>query len=267
MSLIYTATVLTVLLRHYGASDKVIGLISAIGITLGVWQDWLASVFPKEIRGRAMGISFFFSSAAGFAAALIAGKLINMFPGTKIYGILFIAAGFCILPFVAVYYMSDNGGGLTSGSIVSAGAAQTAGMALGNILLGKLGDKHGRRAGTIFGVVMQILALLMLIFSKGVVSCYAAYFVIGLSISASIISHTNMLFETCPHDNRLAHITVGSLMMSAGSIGFPLLSGFFAATWGLQRLFIVSLIVSLAAMLWFLVRLKEPRNILKSVSS
>ena len=165
MSLIYTATVLTVLLRHYGASDKVIGLISAIetgtivlpqvigllifrsmkkrkrhlilwhlivmapflflmgflileenhfshefmkvfllllfacfntaiGITLGVWQDWLASVFPKEIRGRAMGISFFFSSAAGFAAALIAGKLINMFPGTKIYGILFIAAGF-----------------------------------------------------------------------------------------------------------------------------------------------------------------------------
>lgn len=291
-----------------------------IGVLLSVWLDWLASLFSFDRRGTAMGFSFGVSALISAASALVAGRLIENYPGTTVYGWLYIfagavaivsictflliddpnsslpehrdtpelsillkkfvhsltdrnfrmfligrllaTAGFCILPFIAVYYRSSKGGSLDGGLIVSCGAAQTFGVAVSNIFLGKLGDRHGHRLGLLIGIVFQVVALSLMLLSAGQFSCILAYFAAGVSISAAMTAHHNMVFETCPHDHRLAHITVGSLIMSIGIICFPLLAGLTAQLLGLSTLFIISTGISMIALLWFIFLVNEPRQIL-----
>lgn len=169
-------------------------------------------------------------------------------------------AGFCILPFLAVYYTSSEGGGISNGTVVSCGSAQTMGMAMGCLVLGRLGDLRGHRLGLIIGVISHFIALIILIFSNGMVSCIAAYMAVGIGFSADITSHANMVFETCPHENRVAHITISNLVMAGGAVIFPLLAGFSASVWGLKPLFMVSAFVIIIALFWLIFKVKEPRT-------
>jgi MFS family permease len=96
---------------------------------------------------------------------------------------------------------------------------------------------------------------------RNTVLCVAAFAGMGICGGVSVVSHSNMLFETCPHDHRLAHITVGNLVMSAPLIAAPLLAGVLAAQLGLAALFRVCLAISLAAAAWILLRVREPRDL------
>ena len=169
-------------------------------------------------------------------------------------------AGFCMVPFIAVYYISAQGGGMARGTVVSSGAAQAVGMALSGLLLGRLGDERGHRLGMLIGVATQVGALALILLSSGLWSCLVAYFGVGVCISVGMVSHFNMLFETCPHDARMAHITVGNTVISVAAIGAPLLAGLVAGTWGLKPLFAICLALSVLALLWFVMLVKEPRD-------
>lgn len=175
--------------------------------------------------------------------------------------------GFTIVPFIAIYYSSAVGGGLTDGTIVASGAAMNAGMACSTILLGKLGDRKGHRIGLLIGTMMQIVTLLILLFSSGTASCIIAYAGAGLCIGSRYIAGHNMMFETCTHDNRMAHITAGNLVLSVVSIGGPLLAGSFAGRWGLRPLFGVSLVFSIMSFIWIFLLVKEPRTVSPSVGA
>jgi len=70
-----------------------------------------------------------------------------------------------------------------------------------------------------------------------------------------------MLYETCPHDSRIAHITVGNLVMGTTSILCPLLAGVAAARYGTRSLFGICLVLSAGALLWFALRVREPRQV------
>jgi MFS family permease len=168
--------------------------------------------------------------------------------------------GFCVLPLVVIYYTSPQGGGLGKGQAVGYGAALTVGSAIANLVVGRLGDKAGFRVGLLFGVAAQIATLVVLLVSSGPVSCVIAYFGAGLCGGAAFISHNNMLFETCPHANRMAHITVGNLVISAASIAAPLLAGLAAGRWGVRTVFAACLAFSGPALLWFLFRVRDPRR-------
>lgn len=178
-------------------------------------------------------------------------------------GRLLSTAGFGIVPFIAVYYASERGGRLSPDWLVSLGAAMSIGIAFGNLVLGRLGDIAGHRAGILTGVLAQITTLLILLTTSGKLSCLATYFLTGIYIASTFISHYNMLFETCPHDHRFAHITVGNLVLGVGTLLSPLFAGLIAQSLGLQFLFVMSLTFSLAALSWFLLRTREPREQLK----
>jgi len=170
--------------------------------------------------------------------------------------------GFCILPFIAVYYRSPAGGGLSGATLASFGAALTAGSALGGFVLGRLGDKRGHRIGIILGTAAQAVTILVMLFTSGWTSCLVAYSSAGICVGSAFISHYNMLFETCPHDHRLAHITVGNIIIGTGTIIAPALAGFIADYFGLRPLLVISLILTAAALAWFVLRVKEPRHVL-----
>lgn len=170
-------------------------------------------------------------------------------------------AGFAILPFIAVHFASPPGGALTASLIVSCGAAMTVGGALGNLVLGRLGDHHGHRYGVIVGVVMQLVSLGVLLVVPGMVGGVAAYFAAGLSTQGMWSSHSNIMIETCPHDSRMVHISAGNLVLGGATALMPLIAGELAERFGLRVLFAVSLGFSLLALLWFLFRVKEPRDL------
>ena len=292
-------------------------LMTSIGVVLGAWMDWIARLFHKGIRGSIMGWVSFATSAASALGGLLAGRILQNFPGVQTYGWLFITAsiiaalaillfglivdpplnpaarppslqdllarfrislgnrnfrdflagrllaafGFSIGPFVAVHFQSAAHGGLPDGTLVLCGTAATCAAALTNIILGRIGDKRGHRIGIVVGVVVQVLTLIFLLAGHGLPACILAYLGLGICGAAGTVSHTNLLFETCPHDHRLAHITAGNLVMALPLFIAPLLAGWFADRHGLRALFTASLAVSLLAALWTILRIRDPRDV------
>jgi len=294
------------------------GYIIATGIIVGVWLDWIALLFRPQIRGTVMGLSYFGFSLTGSVAGLVAGWILERYPGPEAYAWLYLSAGviaclsmilfwlvkgaldvpvtmqhrrdakavlscfrlslvdsnfrhflfgrflgslgFSMVPFVAVYYQSAVGGSLNNSSIVACGAALTFGMAVANLTLGRLGDAHGHRIGIVIGTFAQLLTLATLLMSRGTLSCLLAYFGVGISTSGAFLSHSNMLLETCPHENRMAHVAVGNLLVSLPLIVAPMLAGTFAQAWGIRPLFGWSFFISLISIIWLLLFVKEPRR-------
>jgi MFS family permease len=175
-------------------------------------------------------------------------------------------AGFSIMPFFAVYYTSARGGALSEGTVVASGAAMTAGAAVASLLVGRHGDRRGHRGGMLIGLGLQGLTVVSLLTTRGPVACALAYAGAGLARGSVSVSGFNLLYETCPHDGRFAHITLGNFILSFAAIGAPLAAGLAAGRWGLRPLFVVSLGLCVAALAWFLVRVKDPRSLRASGS-
>jgi MFS family permease len=174
---------------------------------------------------------------------------------------IFASLGFCIIPFIAIYFKSPDGGGLSNSAIVSCGAAMTFGAAITNLVLGKIGDLHGHRVGIITGTLMQVVTLAIILLASGGIFCIVTYFCVGICISSSFISHTNMLLETCPHEYRVAHITVGNLVLSIPLVSSPFLAGIAAEHFGIRPVFMICLLFSILAFIWCLLKVREPRYV------
>lgn len=170
------------------------------------------------------------------------------------------AAGFAITPFIAVYYRSETGGGMTGGAIVAAGSLMALGSAAGNLALGKIGDRFGHLPGVITGASMQAATLLLMLVSGGPWSCALAYFCAGVCVSSTFVSHSNILYETCPHDHRLTHITLGNMMLALPLMLGGILAGQVAESFGLYPLFGMCLALSLGGAAWLALRVRDPRN-------
>jgi MFS family permease len=290
-----------------------------VGVVNAAWTDFLAALFPAEIRGTAMGVAMFASSLAGAVGGLVAGYLIRTIAAPQAYALLYTAAwsigtlsmclwipvddrtlrdrieppspsipalaghfahslsdgnfrafviarilatlGFCIVPFIALRYMSPEGGGLTRSTIVSSGAAMTLGFSLGSLILGPLGDRHGHRLGILLGIGLQVVALLVLLLVPGPVGCILTYGCAGVCNACGTVSHYNMIFETCPHEHRMAHISVGNLLVGAPLACAAVLAGLVAEMTSLATVFRICLALSASAFVWCLLRVKEPRTL------
>jgi hypothetical protein len=169
-------------------------------------------------------------------------------------------SGFCIGPFLAVYYHSSGGGALGDGQIVYCGAAQQAAMALAMFTVGALGDRRGHRLGVLISAAAGVLALAVLLGSHGLASCLAAYACLGACVGAGAVANQNILYETCPHNNRAAHITVGNLALALPALAAPLLAGQVARLWTLPVLFAICLTLGVAALAWFALKTRDPRD-------
>ena len=175
-------------------------------------------------------------------------------------GRLLSIVGFCMVPYLAVYYSSHAGGSLSPGAIVSAGAALTAGSALASMVFGRIGDRGGHRIGMLASVGAQVVVLIFALFTRGIGSCILAYAFAGVARGGGMVSGYGMMIETCPHDRRLSHLTVGGLVLSVASIGSPLLAGGVAGSRGLPFLFAACLAISAVAFLWCLLWVEDPRR-------
>ena len=291
----------------------------SMGIIVGVWCEWLAHLFDRNVRATIMGLAFSIGSLLSAAGGIISGICVEHYKGTEIYGWLLVAGsiiawismlvfwfiddpaehqtdvidkpkiknilakfkeslnnwnfrsfligrvlvsvGLCISPFLAIYYQSEKGGLIPESFIVKSGAAMTIGTAITTVLIGIWGDKKGHRHPVITGGIIQVLTFLVILLGTGKESCLIAYFGIGACTAFSFITHTNMLYETCPHEDRLAHITVGNIVMTPPTLIAPLIAGMLASKYGLNLLFFLSLIISIIGAIWFILFVHEPRKL------
>ncbi len=172
-------------------------------------------------------------------------------------------AGFCVGPFIAKHYSSPDGGNLSAATIVSLGAAQTLGGAASCIGFGKIGDHVGHRFGVLAGCSLQIACLLALLFVPGAIGCFLAFLFAGAVGGTLIISYTNMVIESCPHDIRSAHLMIGNVAVGAAWTVLPLLGSQLAEAYGIRTLAGWSLLLSVVATAWIVLRVRDPRKLRK----
>jgi len=181
---------------------------------------------------------------------------------TYLLGRVMAISGFSIIPFVAIYFSSVSGGGLSKEAVVASYSAFTISNALGGLFLGRIGDRFGHRWGILFGASMQVLTLLAALVVPGIAGCILTYSGAGFAVACGFISHYNLVMEMCPPENpnRVAHISMANLVIGIPASLAPLASGWVAGGWGIPTLFTICLGVSLAALLWLVLRFKEPRS-------
>lgn len=67
--------------------------MTSIGIVVAVWSEWIAALFPVEVRGRMMGFSLCAYAAAGSVGALLGGYLLNDNPAPSVFAVCLVLAG------------------------------------------------------------------------------------------------------------------------------------------------------------------------------
>ncbi len=169
--------------------------------------------------------------------------------------------GFCTAPFIAVRYMAPGFGGLAGGTVVSCGAAMTLGFCLASLALGPLGDRRGHRLGVLAGIAMQVATLAVLLMVPGLPGCILAYAGTGVCNACAAVAGSNMIYETCPHEHRMAHISVGNLLIGTPMAFAAVLAGMLAEKTSLTVVFLLCLGFSLAALAWCALRVREPRTL------
>jgi MFS family permease len=175
-------------------------------------------------------------------------------------GRMFVTAGFCLSPLIADFFLSPMGGSIPKAHLVWYGVATTLGTAAGSVGFGWMGDRRGHRVGAMMCAAAQVATLLIVLFARGDSACIGAFALMGVANGAGNVAHNNMLFETCPHDHRFAHITIGNLVVGVVGIAASLLSGVVAAQWGFKPLFWTCLALSVAGLAWLAVFVKDPRD-------
>jgi len=83
----------------------------------------------------------------------------------------------------------------------------------------------------------------------------------GLAFAANSVSHQNMIFETCPHDNRIAHITLSNLILSPFLPAAPPATGWLIDHIGMTNGIAVCLLPTIAGTLWIMLMVRDPRHV------
>ncbi len=164
--------------------------------------------------------------------------------------------------FFAVHFTSASGGGVSEATVFALGAFLTLASAVAGPLLGRLGDRAGHKRGVLLGALAQLGAVGVAWLGRGPLACAAAFALLGIAFSAAWVSHNNMLFETCPHESRVAHITLSSMVLGPVLFLVPLGTGWLVALVGSRPAVIgMTLAPTLLGVAWLALMVREPRDV------
>lgn len=177
---------------------------------------------------------------------------------TYVISKVLLALGGGAAAYYAVHFKSW-GGGLTDSTVIKLGALTALSYAVSSNVLGRLGDRVGHKRAVAFGYLAQLTAIAVAYVGQGWFACAACFVTLGVALSAGWVSHVNMLFETCPHDSRVAHITLSNTVLAPFVLLAPLGTGWLIEQVGMRNGIGLTLIPTGAALLWLVLFVKEPR--------
>jgi len=162
--------------------------------------------------------------------------------------------------FYAVRFQSAEGGGVAAGTVITLGVLLALPQGVASYPLGRLGDRAGHKKGVVIGAVAQAAAIAVALLASGPVACGVCFASLGVAFASGWVSHTNMLFETCPHDSRPAHLALSNVLLSPFVILAPIGTGWLMESAGPRAGIGMTLVPTALGVLWLIVAVKEPRD-------
>jgi MFS family permease len=138
-------------------------------------------------------------------------------------------------------------GGLSDAAVGVEGVVLAVAMTLGNFLWGFVGDHLSHRAVLVWGSVCAGLSAALALGAHGVWWFGAAFFLLGLSVSATQLAQLTATGEFGPTDRRASYIALMSVAYAPFAVGAPLLGGWLADHWGYSLAFALSAALGLLA--------------------
>ena len=163
--------------------------------------------------------------------------------------------------FMAIHFSSVDGGGLDGATIIGLGALVTLTQAGASLLLGAMGDRAGHRRGVLIGAMAQVAAIGAAFCGMGALACALSFVCLGVAYGSGGVSHQNMIYETCPHDNRVAHITMSNIVLGPFVAAVPVATGMLVAQTSILTAFAACMAPTVLGTLWIILMVDEPREI------
>ena len=135
------------------------------------------------------------------------------------------------------------------------------GQTISSILWGYLGNKKGYKLVMEAGILLTILSILLAVFSSSIYLFYVVFFTFGWSFSASIISSIGVVLEFSTPDMRPTYIALSNTIRAPFMSLSPLLGGFLADRVGFPLVFVITIFIILAGLLYLVFLVKEPRHL------
>ena len=131
---------------------------------------------------------------------------------------------------------------------------------LGGLFWGPLGDRWGFKIIYVFALASSILGVTTLIIGNSAVPIYAAFVLLGVGGSGWMLASTTMVLEFGNVEDipmRLAFVTTLEGVIAATG---PVLAGVLVATSGFKPLFAIVLAAVIAALIFLIWKVREPRH-------
>ncbi|GAB4355399.1 MAG: aromatic acid/H+ symport family MFS transporter [Immundisolibacter sp.] len=129
--------------------------------------------------------------------------------------------------------------------IVTAGVA---GMALGAVLFGPVGDRYGRRAAVLLATAMFGVFSLLTAAADGIWQLIVWRFLTGIGMGGAAPNVYTLASEFSPSRHRGLVMLLAGLGLPVGAIVGGLLAGWVIPVWGWQAVFVIGGVAPLAAL-------------------
>ncbi|WP_142826758.1 MFS transporter [Planococcus soli] len=171
--------------------------------------------------------------------------MINMFIAIASFGI--------VIPILPSYLESINQGGMAAGLMIAIFAAA---QFVFSPIAGKWADQHGRRKMIIYGLLGLTISMFVFYASDSIWVLYLSRVIGGVGAAMLIPAIFAYIADITTFDQRAKGTSLVSAAMSLGIVVGPGIGGFLA-DYGLKLPFLVSALVSLGAVLFSVIWLKE----------
>ncbi|MCH4825286.1 MAG: MFS transporter [Planococcus sp. (in: firmicutes)] len=171
--------------------------------------------------------------------------MINMFIAVASFGI--------VIPIMPSYLVSINQGGMAAGLMIAIFAAS---QFLFSPIAGKWADQYGRRKMIIYGLLGLTLSMFVFYASDSIWTLYFSRVIGGIGAAMLIPAIFAYIADITTFDQRAKGTSLVSASMSLGIVVGPGIGGFLA-DYSLKLPFLVSALVSLAAVIFSVLWLKE----------
>lgn len=129
-----------------------------------------------------------------------------------------------------------------------------------NLVWGYLGDKTGFRLVLVLSIIGWVGATLMLLNLHNVASIFAAFAVLGASLSGYMMAAQTMILEFGSRDDLPMRIAVSATAESITATAGPLIGGLVAEAYGYDVVFLASLGFLASAFVILILAVRDPRT-------
>ncbi|ANU14354.1 multidrug-efflux transporter [Planococcus halocryophilus Or1] len=171
--------------------------------------------------------------------------MINMFIAVASFGI--------VIPIMPSYLVSINQGGMAAGLMIAIFAAS---QFLFSPIAGKWADQYGRRKMIIYGLLGLTVSMFVFYASNSIWTLYFSRVIGGIGAAMLIPAIFAYIADITTFNQRAKGTSLVSASMSLGIVVGPGIGGFLA-DYSLKLPFLVSALVSLAAVIFSVLWLKE----------